>query len=62
VWSGFLAGAGYLLGQQFERIEDVIGPVSSAIIAAIIIFYIYRQITWTRRNSKRADGRSGTHP
>ena len=61
-WSGFLAGAGYLLGQQFARIEDVLGPVSSAIIAAIVIFYVYRQITWSKRNAKRADARSDTRP
>ncbi len=49
-WSGFLAGAGYLLGQQFSRIEDVLGPVSSGIIVAIVLFYVYRQLTWSRRH------------
>jgi membrane protein DedA with SNARE-associated domain len=49
-WSAVLALAGYLLGLQFGRIEEIIGPVSTAIIAAIILFYIYRQLTWHRRH------------
>ncbi|HEX8655402.1 MAG TPA: DedA family protein [Allosphingosinicella sp.] len=50
VWSALLALAGYALGQSFERVEDVIGPVSSAIVAAILLFYLYRQATWHRRH------------
>jgi membrane protein DedA with SNARE-associated domain len=61
-WSGLLAAAGYLLGQQFSRIEDVLGPVSSAIVIGIVIFYVYRQITWSKRQLKRADGRSDRRP
>lgn len=49
VWSALLALAGYGLGQSFERVEEVIGPVSSAIVAAILLFYFYRQATWHRR-------------
>jgi membrane protein DedA with SNARE-associated domain len=60
-WSGLLALAGYVLGQQFARIEDVLGPLSSGIIAAIVIFYVYRQLTWSRR-LKPADARSDTRP
>jgi membrane protein DedA with SNARE-associated domain len=49
-WSSGLAIAGYLLGQQFEDIEKVIGPLSLAVIAAIIVAYIYRQLTWRKRH------------
>jgi len=62
-WSGLLAYAGYLLGRNFERVEDVMGPVSSAIFAAILIFYVWRQLTWTRRQSRRrADGHGDRRP
>ena len=50
VWSALLALAGYLLGQNFERIEDVIGPLSSAIVILIVAAYVYRQATWHRRH------------
>jgi membrane protein DedA with SNARE-associated domain len=50
VWSGLLASAGYVLGQQFERIDEVLGPLSSIIVTAIILFYVWRQLTWHRRH------------
>ena len=50
IWSSGLAIAGYLLGLRFENIEAVVGPISTAIIAAIILTYIWRQLTWRRRH------------
>ena len=50
VWSSALAAAGFLLGRQFERIEEVVGPLSSAIVAAIVLTYVWRQLTWSRRH------------
>ncbi|WP_114951895.1 DedA family protein [Sphingosinicella terrae] len=50
VWSGLLALGGYLLGQRFDKIDQVLGPVSSGIVTLIVILYIYRQITWSRRH------------
>ncbi len=50
VWSALLALAGYVLGQNFERIEEVIGPLSSAVIILIVAAYLYRQATWHRRH------------
>lgn len=52
VWSGALAAAGYILGTQFQEIDRIVGPLSSAIVAAILLFYVWRQLTWTRRRSK----------
>jgi membrane protein DedA with SNARE-associated domain len=51
-WSSGLAIAGYLLGQQFEDIEKVVGPLSAAVIAAIVLLYVYRQLTWRKRHRK----------
>jgi len=50
VWSALLALAGYALGQSFERVDEVIGPLSSAIVSFIVLFYLYRQATWHRRH------------
>ena len=52
-WSSLLAFAGWVLGMQFDRIETVLGPLSSAIIALIVIFYLWRQLTWSRRHRGR---------
>jgi membrane protein DedA with SNARE-associated domain len=51
-WSSGLAVAGYVLGQQFEEIDKVIGPLSTAIIVAIVLAYVYRQLTWRKRHPK----------
>ena len=51
-WSAMLAVAGYVLGMQFERIDEVLGPLSSAIVTAIILFYFWRQATWHRRHRR----------
>ena len=49
-WSSALAVAGYLLGQQFEDIEKVMGPLSVAVIGLIVLAYLYRQLTWRKRH------------
>ena len=49
-WSSGLAIAGYLLGQQFSNVEKVIGPLSIAVIAAIVLAYVWRQLTWRNRH------------
>jgi len=51
-WSAGLAAAGYILGQQFDQIERVVGPLSLVVIAAIIGLYVWRQLTWRRRHPK----------
>jgi len=60
IWSGVgtalfsaaLAVAGYILGSQFENVDKVIGPVSSAIFIGIILLYFWRQATWNRRHKR----------
>ena len=46
IWTAGLAIAGWVLGQQFDHIETVLGPLSIAVIAAIVLWYVYRVITW----------------
>ncbi|TSB04081.1 DedA family protein [Sphingorhabdus contaminans] len=45
-WSAALAGAGYALGSQFEDVERILGPVSTAVIVLIILGYFWRLIRW----------------
>jgi membrane protein DedA with SNARE-associated domain len=49
-FSALLAISGYVLGQNFERVDEVAGPVSTVIVVAIVILYIWRQIQWSRRH------------
>lgn len=45
-WTAGLAGAGYALGSQFSDIEKYLGPISTVIIALIVIAYIWRLLRW----------------
>ena len=49
-WSSALAIAGYMLGMQFSKIEVVIGPLSTAVIVAVVGAYVWRQLTWRKRH------------
>jgi len=49
-WSSALAIAGYMLGRRFGEIETVLGPLSSAIIGLMVLFYLWRQLTWRKRH------------
>lgn len=52
IWNVILAGAGYYLGRNFEAINDYVGPISTATIAFILLFYLYRVITWKPRDQR----------
>ena len=49
IWSAALAGGGYALGAGFERIEDVAAPVTTGVIVSALLWYLWRQLTWSRR-------------
>lgn len=51
-WSSGLAIAGYLLGRRFEAIDEVIGPLSTVVIGAIVALYCWRQFTWRQRHPR----------
>jgi membrane protein DedA with SNARE-associated domain len=48
-WSAALAGAGYFLGSQFDDVEKVIGPLSTIVIAGIVLAYVWRLVRWKPR-------------
>jgi membrane protein DedA with SNARE-associated domain len=49
IWNTILASAGLLLGTRFREVEEYIGPGAVASVVAMILFYIYRVITWRPR-------------
>ncbi len=52
VWTSALGVAGYVLGSRFEQVERYLGPASTAVMAAILLGYLYRVVTY--RPSPRA--------
>ncbi|KAA2234954.1 DedA family protein [Salinarimonas soli] len=46
VWTALLAGAGYLLQSQYETVSAWLGPVSNVIVGAIVLYYLYRVVTF----------------
>jgi membrane protein DedA with SNARE-associated domain len=51
IWTGALAMAGWWLGRNFSSVERWLGPVSTTIMAAILLIYIYRVITFRAKTS-----------
>ncbi|HEX2554979.1 MAG TPA: DedA family protein [Microvirga sp.] len=44
LWTSLLAGAGYLLQSQYERVSEWLNPVSNAVLAPLVLWYLYRVI------------------
>ena len=49
IWNTVLAGAGYYLGANFRELDTFIGPATVATIGAVLLFYVWRLITWRPR-------------
>jgi membrane protein DedA with SNARE-associated domain len=49
IWNLFLTGAGYWLGANFRQAEAWTGPVAAGAIALIVVYYLWRVITWQPR-------------
>ncbi len=46
LWTTLLAGAGYLLQSQYERVADYLNPVSTAVVILVVGWYLYRVVTF----------------
>ena len=46
IWSTLLAGAGYLMEAQYERVSQYLNPVSNAVVALLVVVYLYRVVTF----------------
>lgn len=55
VWTGALAVAGYVLGDQFDQVQGVIAPISKVVLITLAV----SAIIWVmRRRSRRRSSRS----
>jgi len=46
LWTALLAGAGYLLQGQYERVSEWLNPVSNVVVAILAIWYVYRVVSF----------------
>ncbi|MDE0880597.1 MAG: DedA family protein, partial [Sphingomonas bacterium] len=51
IWTAFLAGAGYLLESQYQRVSNWVNPVSNVVIGLFVLWYIYRVATFRGRRT-----------
>ena len=49
LWTSALAAAGYVLGRKFDQVDRYLGPASTAIMAAILVGYVSRVVTFKNR-------------
>ncbi len=49
IWSALLAGAGYLLEAQYERVNAYLNPVSNVVVGLLVAAYLYRVATFDPR-------------
>ncbi|PJK27794.1 DedA family protein [Minwuia thermotolerans] len=48
IWTALLSGAGFLLEDQYQRVAGWANPVSNAVVALLVIWYLYRVITFRK--------------
>ncbi len=46
IWNGVLIGTGYILRNNFSQFDAYYGWVAVVMIAAVVVLYLYRVITW----------------
>lgn len=55
VWTSLLLAAGYLLEAQYDNVSGWIEPVTYAVLALFVLWYIYRVATFGRRQRAKAN-------
>lgn len=46
LWEGALAFAGYKLGDNYQQIEHYLNPITTGIFVILVLYYLYRVITF----------------
>src|SRR4030095_8452852 len=41
-WTALLAAAGFKLGENYDRIDDFLGPASNAVLIVLLVGYVWR--------------------
>lgn len=51
IWTGALAAAGRWLGRGYDQVSGYLEPVSWAVLAGVLLLYVYRVIRWRRSDA-----------
>lgn len=51
LWTGMLATAGYLLGENYRLIEGWVEPLSNGVVIVALSIYLYRVVTFKNKQS-----------
>lgn len=52
-WTLFLGLSGYILESQYERVQDWLNPVSTAVVIGIVGWYLWRVISYDHRIARK---------
>lgn len=52
LWAGLLAAAGYLLGENYDQVEQYVGPVSKVILGLLVVGLVW----WVLRRRREGKG------
>lgn len=52
LWTALLTAGGYILGDQYARINSWLNPVANVVVAVIVFGYLYRVATYRRSHSR----------
>jgi membrane protein DedA with SNARE-associated domain len=58
LWVIFLTGAGYLLGNHYERVEDYLAPVSKGVLVLILVAFAVWIFRKKQQAKRQRDGRN----
>lgn len=53
IWTALLAGVGFALGSEYQQIGDWLGPPTNAVIAGLLLWYVWRVVSFRRRQVRR---------
>jgi membrane protein DedA with SNARE-associated domain len=49
IWNILLVGGGWWLGSRITRIDQYLGPITTATVALIVVVYLWRVVVWKPR-------------
>ena len=52
IWNAILVGAGYILAEHYELVETFLDPLTILVIAAVVLLYLFRVVTWRPSRAK----------
>jgi membrane protein DedA with SNARE-associated domain len=46
VWNTILTSAGYVLHDHYDLVESFLDPVTTIVLVAVVVLYLFRLVTW----------------